>query len=78
MSIIGHDRVIFETDAVSLCAGYLMDACTANGRFVYRVNLDPAVVLKPRYNILRHAGAMYALALYHTRRPTADAVGRRV
>ena len=33
-----------------------------NGQFVYRVNLDPEVKIKPKYNLLRHSGTIYALA----------------
>ena len=35
-----------------------------SGQFVYRINLDPTLGAPPRYNMLRHAGAIYALAGY--------------
>jgi hypothetical protein len=49
--------------AICLAAGFLNRMCGQDGKFVYRVNLDPSVELKPRYNILRHAGTVYALAM---------------
>lgn len=44
---------------------YLVRSVEADGRFVYQI--DPADPDKPsrKYNLLRHAGAMYALAMYH-------------
>ena len=43
---------------------HLDQACDVHGRFRYRAHLDPTVQLKARYNIVRHAGAVYALADY--------------
>lgn len=59
---------------IERAAAYLSNACMATGEFNYRVFLDPAVKLKPRYNILRHAGAIYALAQYGEQRTDAVAV----
>jgi hypothetical protein len=59
--------------AIHLGAEYLVRACGPDGRFVYRINLDPRVEPKRKYNILRHAGAMIALAEYHAWHPR-DAV----
>ena len=56
-------------DAITLSADYLVRACKADGQFVYRINLDPRVTPKPKYNVLRHAGTMYALAVYHEHYP---------
>ncbi len=67
--------------AIDLSAGYLVGACGEDGRFVYRINTNPDVTPRPKYNILRHAGAIYALAMYEQRRPdkkTRDAIGRAV
>ncbi len=52
------------TRAAHLAARYLTRACGDSGRFTYRINLDPAISPSPKYNILRHAGAMYSLAAY--------------
>ncbi len=50
--------------SIALSASYLVNACSEQGKFLYRINLDPTVEVKPKYNILRHAGAVYALAMY--------------
>ena len=51
--------------AISRGTDYLLAACAEDGRFSYRVNLRPGVEPKPKYNLLRHAGTMYALAMSH-------------
>jgi hypothetical protein len=50
--------------SIALSAKYLANSCNDQGRFLYRVNLDPSVKIKPKYNTLRHAGSVYALAMY--------------
>lgn len=50
--------------AIHLSADYLIRNCDDKGKFTYRINTNPQVKLYPKYNILRHAGAIYALALY--------------
>ena len=50
--------------AINLSAGYLIKQCRENGEFLYRINVDPAIKPKPRYNLLRHAGTIYALSSY--------------
>ena len=50
--------------AMEMAYRHLERACDVNGRFRYHAHLDPAVQLKPKYNIVRHAGAVYALADY--------------
>ncbi|MBI4700681.1 MAG: hypothetical protein HY744_05875, partial [Deltaproteobacteria bacterium] len=61
----GRERVV---SAIHAAAGYLQGRLGQDGRFVYRVNLDGRR-LKPRYNVVRHAGAIYALAGYHRQWP---------
>jgi len=61
--------------SVALSAKYLVKHCDDRGQFVYRVNLDPNVKIKPKYNILRHAGSVYALAMYLGRYDDGDARG---
>jgi hypothetical protein len=51
-------------EAIHLSAGYLIRQCSENGKFLYRINVSPTIRPKPRYNLLRHAGAVYALATY--------------
>jgi hypothetical protein len=69
-----------ELDAcMARATAYLVDACGPDGKFKYRINTDPKVIVEPKYNMLRHAGAMYALASYarHTDNPPAlEALGR--
>jgi hypothetical protein len=55
--------------AIDASARYLVTRCGENGRFTYRVNTDPGVAVKPRYNMVRHAGTMYALAMHYRFRP---------
>ena len=58
-------------DAINLSAAYLIRQCRKNGEFLYRINVNPAIKPKPRYNFLRHAGAIYALAFYDQAYPQA-------
>ena len=57
------------TEAIHLSAKYLSRVCNQDGKFLYRVNLNPRVKPKPRYNFLRHAGSIYALADYEWNHP---------
>jgi hypothetical protein len=50
---------------ITSAANYLVRACGPDGRFEYRINFRTGRT-DPSYNIVRHAGAMYALAFrYH-------------
>lgn len=51
-------------EPVKLAAGYLVKVCKPDGEFEYRVNMDPDVRVNPSYNMLRHAGTLYALSVY--------------
>jgi hypothetical protein len=51
-------------EAIELSAAYLVKQCRKNGKFLYRINVNPAIRPKPKYNLLRHAGAIYALSFY--------------
>ncbi len=59
-------RVVTQEEiqcAIKRATTYLVRANDQNGRFTYKVDLLPAHHrFKPQYNIIRHAGAMYALA----------------
>ena len=55
--------------AISRSANYLMKNTKADGMFEYRINLNPAINVKEKYNILRHAGAMYAMSMYYQLQP---------
>lgn len=65
--------------AIELSSDYLIRICNENGKFEYRINLNPDVKPKPKYNILRHAGTIYALATCYQGKPedkTRDALIR--
>jgi hypothetical protein len=59
--------------AIASAAGYVEHACGQDGKFVYRVNLDTGKE-SSNYNIIRHAGAMYALATLNRLQPDEQAV----
>ena len=48
--------------AIDRSAGYLARRVDADGMFEYRINVDPTIEVTERYNILRHAGALYAMS----------------
>ena len=54
-------------------ADYLCAKVLPNGQFVYRINMDERVVVRPRYNILRHAGTIYSLGMYNEVFPSQEA-----
>lgn len=56
--------------AIDRSGRYMARVCGDDGKFVYEINLDPSVVPEPRYNILRHAGTIYAMAAYHRWQPS--------
>jgi hypothetical protein len=60
--------------AISLAAGYLERACGPDGKFVYEVNIASGRQ-SSSYDIVRHAGAMYALAMVNRAHPDPNAVG---
>jgi len=51
-------------ESIHSAAEYLIRQCLENGKFRYRINVNKGVKLKPRYNLLRHTGTIYALASY--------------
>jgi hypothetical protein len=67
VSEVSHDEI---KRAVHLSAGYLLRACDDKGKFAYSINLDPDVKPGAKYNILRHAGTIYALAMYEEMFPS--------
>jgi len=58
--------------AIEAAGGYLVRATGPDGRFVYRTDLDPTFEPEPSYNILRHAGTVYSLGMYHGWRPKEE------
>ena len=60
-ALVTIDRL---NEAMDLSVAYLVKNCLENGKFQYRININPDARVKPRYNMLRHAGSIYALASY--------------
>ena len=54
--------------AIDLSANYLERTCGVSGKFIYQVDSDSGR-LSSSYNIVRHAGAIYALAMYNRTHP---------
>jgi hypothetical protein len=59
--------------AITLAASYLERACGPDGRFVYRININSGEQSRS-YNIVRHAGAIYALSMLQHTKPDQKAV----
>lgn len=49
--------------AIARSADYLRRANLDTGQFVYLTNMNPAVTVPPQYNLLRHAGTIYAIEM---------------
>lgn len=63
--------------AIDLSIAYLKRACLPEGRFVYLV--DPGTGKESgTYNVVRHAGAIYSLALFNRLHPDRDALAAMV
>ncbi len=58
--------------AIARSTDYLVRHTGEDGRFDYRLNMDPSVSVSNRYNLLRHAGAIYALGMAYEQRPDAQ------
>lgn len=55
-----------QLEAATVLAGdYLISQASKDGAFVYRINMNPDVLLRFSYNWLRHAGALYSLTDYY-------------
>ena len=65
------------TRAIDLAAAYLEGSCNLTGRFAYRVDTKTGRQWSS-YDIVRHAGAIYALAAYNNLRPDPKAVSAMV
>lgn len=59
-------------DSIRAGADYMVRVCDKDGKFAYRVNTNPAVPIEPGYNIIRHAGAVYSLAMAYEFEPRQD------
>ena len=58
------------TDAMMLAAGYMQRACGPDGRFIHLVDIRTGEQ-STSYNIVRHAGAIHALAMLQRQYPSA-------
>ncbi len=58
--------------AINRSSQYLVDSTKDDGMFEYRINMDPSVEVVEKYNILRHAGAIYAMCMHHQHQPDGD------
>jgi hypothetical protein len=61
--------------SIHSAASYLTSTCQDSGTFTYRISLNPKIRFDSGYNLLRHAGAIYALATYARRYPERDLRG---
>lgn len=60
--------------AIDRSVSYLIKACDEEGKFTYLIDLnDSAQPDQPSYNVVRHAGAIYALAQYCQQADDPDA-----
>jgi len=62
-----HGRKI--VNAIDLSVDYLIRNLENNGKFIYYVNLDSTVIIRSKYNILRHAGTMYSMLEHYKLKP---------
>jgi hypothetical protein len=60
-----------------MAADYLERACGPDGKFVYEIDINSGQHTAS-YNIVRHAGAMYALAMLNRSKPNRKAVDAMV
>ncbi|MBO9424151.1 hypothetical protein J7444_05435 [Labrenzia sp. R4_1] len=66
-SSLSHSEKKQIDRAIHLSATYLSAQIKPDGSFHYRRHVDPGITLEERYNMLRHAGAIYALSDYARR-----------
>jgi hypothetical protein len=63
--------------AISLSGGYLERTCDPDGKFVYEIDINTGKQ-SPSYNIIRHAGAIYALGMLNSYAPDRKVVDAMV
>lgn len=64
-----------QLEAAAIQAGdYLISQANKDGSFVYRINMNPEVLLRFNYNWLRHAGSLYSLADFYDATRRKDVV----
>jgi hypothetical protein len=55
--------------AIDRSASYILRNTKEDGMFEYRIDLDPTVRVKKEYNIIRHAGTLYAMSMFYEMQP---------
>ena len=63
--------------AIELATGYLERACGPDGKFTYKVDIASGKE-SSSYDIIRHAGAMYALAMVNRSHPDPEAIAAMI
>ncbi len=48
---------------------FMLESTLPSGQFIYRINMNPDVTVNPSYNMLRHAGATFALTMSYDYSP---------
>jgi hypothetical protein len=59
--------------AIALAVGYLERACGPDGKFAYKVDIGSGRESSASYDIIRHEGAMYGLAMFNQSHPNPEA-----
>jgi hypothetical protein len=77
------DRLVVQPSAsdvaraIDLSVAYLERSCLPEGRFVYMVDSSTGKQSE-KYNVVRHAGAIYSLAVYNQLHPGKNALAAMV
>jgi hypothetical protein len=66
------------SNAIALSGGYLERSCGPDGKFVYEIDINTGKQTSSSYNIVRHSGAIYALAMLNRSTPDRKAVDAMV
>jgi len=74
---IGAPSAVTVLDTVRLAAAYLEKGCESSGQFAYLVDTESGEIL-PSYNVVRHAGAIYALAMLNRIHPDSNTANTMV
>lgn len=70
---IAHQLSLHLVHAIDTASEYLEQSCDSAGRFAYLVETESGEV-SPSYNVVRHAGAIYSLAMLNQVHPHPGAV----
>ena len=59
-------------NAIDQSASYLKNHTKEDVMFYYLINMNPTIKVEKGYNILRHAGAMYAMSMHYQVKPDVN------